>query len=101
MAALDETNFDFPNAFKLDFQSFVAHFIQLNKTNFIGFLFCRVNEAYALDMKNGKVAAFCTLGKKYRCLPLDIDCLLRCSHFEEKYNATRKISARIISQNME
>ena len=48
MAGLEKTNFDFLSAFRLDFQSFVAHFNQLNKTNFIGFLFCRVDEAYIL-----------------------------------------------------
>lgn len=63
MAGLDETNFDLLSAFKLSFQSSVAHFIQYNRTNFIGFLFCRGDEAYTLGMKSGKVAAFCALVK--------------------------------------
>lgn len=57
-AGLEKTNFDFLSAFRLDFQSFVAHFNQLNETNFIGFLFRRVDEAYVLGTKNRKVAAF-------------------------------------------
>ena len=64
----NEHKFRLFTAFKLDFLSFVAHFIQWNETNFIGFLFCRVDEFHTRRMKNEKVATFCSQAKKYRCL---------------------------------
>lgn len=39
-------------------------FIQSNKTSFIDFLFCRVDEADPRRMNNEKVATFCNLAKK-------------------------------------
>ena len=41
---------------------------QSNKTNFIGVLFCYIDEAHTHRVKNEKVAAFYTLARKYRCL---------------------------------
>ena len=48
--------------------SSVVHFIQWNETNFISFLFCRVDEFHTRRMKNERVATFCTQAKQYRCL---------------------------------
>ena len=60
---LDQSNFDLFNAFEPGSLSFVAHFIQSNKTDFIDFLFCRVHEAHTRCPKNEKIASFSTLAK--------------------------------------
>lgn len=57
MAGLDEPNFDLFTAFKLD-----------SRKRIIGFLFCRLDEAHTSRMENEKIATFCSLAKKDRCL---------------------------------
>ena len=56
---LDERNFDL-----FTFNMILCHSllisIQSNETDFIGVLFCRVDEAHTYRMENEKVASFCT-----------------------------------------
>ena len=68
----NEPKFPQFTAFKLDFPLIVVHFIRWNETNFIGFLFCRVDEFHTRRMKNEKVASLGTRAKKYGCLVIVI-----------------------------